>query len=90
MQSKKKHALAAERTELQEDKAKNNSERNAVMVRGRQLEELSLLSYCPSSLTTFLFSTTTKNIKATITPTAGAIPVTNVSNPKSVCASYSI
>jgi hypothetical protein len=34
MQSKKKtHALAAERTELQEDKAKNNSERNAVMVR---------------------------------------------------------
>jgi hypothetical protein len=27
-------ALAAERTELQGDKAKNNSERNAVMVRG--------------------------------------------------------
>jgi hypothetical protein len=43
MQSKKKHALA-ERTELQGDKAKNNSERNAVMVRGRQSEELSLCS----------------------------------------------
>jgi hypothetical protein len=37
---KEKHALA-ERTQLQGDKAKNNSERNAVMVRGRQLEELS-------------------------------------------------
>ena len=30
----KTHALAAERTELQGDKEKNNPERNAVMVRG--------------------------------------------------------
>ena len=56
----KTHALA-ERTELQGDKAKNNSERNAVMVRGRQLEELAPALLLPlfSSLTTFLFSTTT-------------------------------
>jgi hypothetical protein len=39
MQSKKN--MHWQKTELQGDKAKNNSERNAVMVRGRQLEELS-------------------------------------------------
>ncbi|HZA48743.1 MAG TPA: hypothetical protein VE521_07455 [Nitrososphaera sp.] len=61
MQSKKKHMHWQHKEQnFKGTRQKNNSERNAVMVRGRQLEELSLLSYCPSSLTTFLFSTTRK------------------------------
>jgi hypothetical protein len=58
--------LAAERTQntTSRGQGKNNSERNAVMVRGRQLEELAPALLLPlfSSLTTFLLSTTTKNL----------------------------
>ena len=50
----KTHALA-ERTELQGDKAKNNSERNAVMVRGRQLEELAPALLLPLFFFFFFF-----------------------------------
>jgi hypothetical protein len=55
MQSKKKHMHWQKEQNFKGTRPENNSERNAVMVRGRQLEELAPALLLPlfSSLTPF-------------------------------------
>jgi hypothetical protein len=58
MQSKKKHMHWQKEQNFKRTRPENNSERNAVMVRGRQLEELAPALLLPlfSSLTLFVLN----------------------------------